>query len=133
MGAQGTTTVDFGTFPGKSDASVDVTGQAAIVGTSLVEAWLYPAPTADHSADEHLLETMKVVAGNIVAGVGFTIYALNTSQLNEPLQSAGAGHPKNGLGAPGTVSQPARGFAPAERGGMGTRLYGQWTVAWVWN
>jgi hypothetical protein len=35
MGAQGQTTIDFGAFPGKSDASVAVTGQAAIVAGSL--------------------------------------------------------------------------------------------------
>lgn len=82
MGAQGTAVLDFGAFPGQSDAAVVVTGQAGIVAGSLVEAWIRPVVSADHSADEHLVETLKVVAGNIVAGTGFTIYGLNTSQLS---------------------------------------------------
>lgn len=126
MGASGTTTVNFGAFPGTSDTSVAITGQATILAGSLVEAWIFPAATADHTADEHLAETIKIVAGLVVAGVGFTIYALNTSQVNEPLV------------APGVA-----GFRPAATtvfgapdpsvGGQGTRLYGQWSVAWVWS
>lgn len=107
MGAQGTTTVDFGAFPGKSDATATVTGQAAIVSGSLVEAWMRLVATADHSADEHWVETIQIDAGNISAGVGFTIYARNTSELNEPIVSL--------------------------MGGKGTRLYGLWTVNWAWN
>jgi hypothetical protein len=73
--ATGTTTVDFGAFPGATDTSVAVTGQTGIVSGSLVEAWLRPVATADHSADEHWVEEIQVTAGNIVAGTGFTIYA----------------------------------------------------------
>jgi hypothetical protein len=126
MGAQGTTTLDFGAFPGKSDASVTVTGQTAISGTSLVEAWLYPSATSDHTADEHLLETIRVVAGNIVAGTGFTIYGLNTSQINEPLETPGASEFRS-------ASTSVYGLTGNSVGGTGTRIYGQWTVAWVWN
>ena len=75
MGAQGTATIDFGAFPGKADTSVAVTGQTGILSGSLVEAWIQPAATADHSADEHMVENIRVVAGSIVAGTGFTIYA----------------------------------------------------------
>lgn len=77
---KGTTTIDFGAFPGKCDTSAAVTGQAAIVAESLVEAWLRPVATADHSADEHMVEALKVVAGNISAGTGFTIYGHSTWQ-----------------------------------------------------
>ena len=75
MGAQGTVTLDFGAFPGKSDASVAVTGQAAIVGTSLAEAWIVPAATVDHTADEHMVEPIQVYVRDVVAGTGFTIHA----------------------------------------------------------
>lgn len=126
MATQGTTTIDFGAFPGASDASVNVTGQAGILGTSLVEAWLYPSATADHSADEHMLETIKVTAGNIIAGTGFTIYAINTSQLNEPLETPGASKFRS-------VAGTSYGFTGNSIGGAGTRIYGQWTAAWVWN
>jgi hypothetical protein len=126
MGAQGTTTVNFGTFPGGQDASVAVTGQATILAGSLVEAWLYPSATVDHSADEHLVETISVMAGNVVAGVGFTIYAQNTSNAVEQLAIAGV-----------TGFRPAAtsvyGSPAPSVGGKASRIYGQWTVAWVWN
>jgi hypothetical protein len=87
VGGRGTALVDFGAFPGTSDASVVVTGQAGIQAASVVKAWILPAATSDHSADEHLLETLEVFAGNIVAGTGFTIYGVNfnpPSQIDNP-------------------------------------------------
>lgn len=105
MATTGTGTLDFGAFPGASDASLIITGQGAILAGSLLEAWIRPVATADHSADEHMVETLKIFAGNIVAGTGFTIYGYNTNQINEGGSACG----------------------------MGTRIYGQWTVAWVWN
>ena len=71
----GTTVVDFGTYPGNPDASVTISGQTGIVAGSLVEAWLVATATADHSIDEHWVDSPHIVAGNIVPGVGFTIYA----------------------------------------------------------
>lgn len=82
MGDRGTAVLDFGSFPGTSDASVVVTGQAGIVSGSLVQAEIRPVDSVDHSAQEHMLETIKVWGGNIVAGTGFTIYGFNTSQLS---------------------------------------------------
>ena len=93
MAAQGTVTINFGNFSGSTDTSVVVTGQAGITAGSLVEAWVFPVATTEHNADEHFVDPPFVMAGNIVAGVGFTIYA----------------RAKN------------------------NRLYGQYTVAWVWN
>ncbi len=81
---QGTATINFGAFPGASDTSVAVTGQTGIVADSLVRAWIRPVATADHSADEHWVETLDVMAGNIVAGTGFTIYGKNTSTVFDP-------------------------------------------------
>lgn len=92
--ATGNATLDFGAFPGSSDTSIAVTGQTGITTSSFVEAWLVPAATADHSADEHVVETIKVIAGNIVNGTGFTIYGVNT--------------------------------------GNNSRIYGSWSVSWVW-
>lgn len=101
MGDRGTAVLNFGSFPGKSDTSVAVTGQSGIVSGSLVEAWIRPVDSVDHSSDEHRAETLKVMAGDIVAGVGFTIFGMNSGQVSQP-------------------------------NGQGTRLYGQWNVAWVW-
>ena len=112
----GTATLDFGAFPGASDASVAVTGQAGILSGSTVNAWLRPAATADHTADEHLAETLLIFSGNIVAGTGFTIYGVNYSTLFEPV-TAGRGLPGGG----------------GQAGGTGTRIYGQWSVSWSWS
>jgi len=73
-GNVGTATLNFGAFPGASDTSLAITGQSGIVAGSVVDAWIRPVATAEHSADEHWVESVKIVAGNIVAGVGFTIY-----------------------------------------------------------
>jgi len=129
MATQGTAVLDFGAFPGKSDTSVAVTGQAGIVSGSLVEAWIRPVATADHSADEHMLETLKVFAANIIAGTGFTIYGFNTSEISEhepPQFLINQGQPLAGV--------RQAGHWPANYSeGKGTRIYGQWTVAWVWD
>jgi hypothetical protein len=130
MAGQGTATLDFGAFPGASDASVAVTGQAGILAGSLVEAWLFPAATADHTADEHWVETIEVMAGNVVAGTGFTIYGINECQLTEPLTPKGTGR-NNVTLAGGLVSSSN---AQAQMiGGKGTLLYGKFNVAWAWN
>lgn len=115
-GSSGTTTVDFGAFPGKSDTTATITGQASILAGSIVNAWIVPTATADHSADEHWCETIDVCAGNISAGTGFTIYAKNTSQLNET-----------------PVGQTSANWAKAGKVGKGTKLYGQFTVHWQWS
>ncbi len=75
MGAQGHTTIDFGAAPGTGGQSITttITGQGAIVASSDVEAWIRCQDSADHSADEHFVENIRVRAGNIVAGVGFDI------------------------------------------------------------
>lgn len=81
MASQGTAVIDFGAFPGKMDASVTITGQAGIVSGSLVEAWIRPVASSDHSIDEHRIESLKVVANDIVAGTGFTITGYNVNQV----------------------------------------------------
>jgi hypothetical protein len=73
VATQGSVTLDFGAS-GATDVALAVTGQTGIVAGSLVDAWLMPAATLDHSVDEHRVEELEVMAGNIVAGTGFTIY-----------------------------------------------------------
>lgn len=110
MAGQGTTVVDFGAFPGKSDVSLAVTGQTSILSGSLVEAWVSLTATADHSSDEHQLEQLRVRAGAVSAGVGFTLYASCDSVLFEPASAASR---VSGLSEP--------------------RLYGQFNINWAWN
>lgn len=115
MGAQGTATLDFGAFPGAADASVTVTGQAAILSGSLIEAWILPADTTDHTAGEHIIDPPIVIAANIVAGTGFTIYG--TAPNADGGDGIGGGV-ESGSTNPRT-SNPV--------------CYGQWNIAWVWN
>ena len=122
----GVTTIDFGAFPGSSDTKVTVTGQAGILATSKVKAYRIATDTVDHSADEHWVETIDVMAGNIVAATGFDIYAKNTNNLAEPTLEQWA---DTRLAGPGTGIKQIR---PDNGGGKGTRLYGQYTIAWEW-
>lgn len=109
--AQGTTTLDFGEFPGKTDATAVITGQTSILSGSLVEAWILPTATADHSADEHWVDPPELYAGNVVAGTGFTVYGV-VKKRAEIGPTTDSTRIKN-------IDMP--------------RVYGQWTVAWVWN
>jgi hypothetical protein len=77
MGASGTVSLTFGALPGSSDASVAVTGQSTIGSGSLPEAWVLPIATSDHTADEHVAEGLRLYTGNVIAGTGFTVYAVH--------------------------------------------------------
>jgi hypothetical protein len=118
MGAQGTAIVDFGPFPGQSDAIITVSAPGILAG-SLVEAWIEPTSTSTvngtHSPDEHMIETLGVWAdqSSIVPNVSFNVHMFNKSQLDEGLTTEGS---------PGS-----------QIGGIGTRIYGPWQVGWVWN
>lgn len=79
--ATGTALLNFGAFPGAADASVPVTGQGAIAAGSLVEAWVRPEATAEHTHDEHVIDPPRIVAGNIQAGTGFTIYGFTANHV----------------------------------------------------
>ena len=133
----GTALLDFGVFPGTSDASLAITGQTDIVAGSSVEAWIRPVATADHTVEEHLVETLRVFAANITAGVGFTIYGVNTSQLNEPSPP----EPKPLFQLRTTSNTAVLWTAmPADAGegragdrtSNGTRIWGLWSCSWAW-
>lgn len=123
--ATGEIEVDFGAFPGLSDASIAVTGQATILTSSNIGAWIKPKDTTDHSIDEHIVETLEVYAHTIVAGTGFTVTVKNTSQINEPLERIMQN--RNKAAATVVVSETA-----PDIGGNGTRIYGKWNIGWAW-
>jgi hypothetical protein len=75
MATQGSTTINFGAFPGDTNVSLDITGQTGITAGAEVDAWLTATATGAHSIDEHVVDGPIVIAGNVQAGVGFTIYA----------------------------------------------------------
>ena len=72
MASQGTATINFG---GKETTASVAVSSPAITGSQLVEAWVFPYATATNTADDHWVEDMTITAGNVQAGVGFTIYA----------------------------------------------------------
>jgi hypothetical protein len=72
MAVQGTTTVNFGS--GSDSAQVVITGQTSITTANIVSAEIMPAVTANNGVDEHWVEDLTCMAGNIVGGTGFTIY-----------------------------------------------------------
>lgn len=136
-GFAGTATIDFGAFPGSSDASVVITGQPLIAANSVVQAWIRPEATADHTDTEHMVETIQVFAGSIVAGTGFTIYAFNYSQVNEPVIPPNVSEATYFLNGPNNMVIKNITFGKEGQknygGGIGTRIYGQWKVAWRWS
>ncbi len=128
----GTSIVDFGSG-GASDASLVVTGQTAILAGSLVYCWIKPEATDDHSADEHMVETLKVFASDVVAGVGFTLHVLNTSEI------VAAGIPElalrgrsSGAGAAPGGGRAARNNLP-NLGGTASLITGKWSVGWFYT
>ncbi len=79
-GAAGNAIVNFGA--GSDTAQVSVTGQAGLLATSIVSAWIPGIASAEHSADEHIVEEIQASAHSIVASTGFTITARTR---NKPL------------------------------------------------
>ena len=76
MANSGSATLNFGAT--LTDSTSLQIADTNILVTSLVDAWIVPAQTVAHTADEHWVENFKVMAGNIVPGVGFTIYGVAT-------------------------------------------------------
>jgi hypothetical protein len=101
-GAAGQTTIDFGAVPGVSHVSLNVSSPGIEVG-SLVEAWLVPVATNDHSADEHVVDGPLIFAHINSPGVGITIHARVKDHGSSPV--------------------PIPGPDPV--------CYGKWTVGWV--
>jgi hypothetical protein len=116
MGAQGAVEVDFGAFPGAVEKETDV-ATAGVVVTSLVEAWLVPKATADHTVDEHIAEDQQLDVqgrylsdGNIRIRVGINDRE-HMGQVNYQLSTDPSAKP----------------------GAQQSLTYGKWNVGWVWN
>lgn len=127
----GTSIIDFG--GGAPMATLVVTGQPAILAGSLVYCWIKPEATTDHSVGEHIVEDIKVVASDVVAGTGFTIYGLSPGPLTTPDLS-----PLALLGRTSGTGQ-AFGKGQADRAlnapvpGRVANLTGKWSVGWFYT
>ena len=67
----GLVTLNFGAFPGSASATVTFAAPTPADANSQLNAWVTPVATADHSADEHIVDPPRVVAsldglGNVV-------------------------------------------------------------------
>lgn len=128
-GTLGLAEIDFGALPGSNHATIAITGQDGILSTSIVQAWIMPAATDDHTSDEHLAESIRVVAGDISEGVGFSIHGFNTNELIPP--------PPVTLGRfLGAGQFTGAGKQDVQRrniGGINAMLYGKFKVAWRWQ
>ena len=82
--AIGTATINFGAHPGSNEASIVVTGQAAISATSKVEAWVMGDDTSsNHTANDHryLEQYASLTCGTPTAATGFTVYGRSIHKL----------------------------------------------------
>lgn len=79
----GTATINFGAYPGSNEASVVVTGIAAIGASAKAEAFFMRSTSADHTANDHSYAAMLtgLSCGDVVAATGFTIYARSSEKL----------------------------------------------------
>lgn len=86
---QGTSTIDFGAFPGANEASVVVTGQGAISATSKAEAFVMGDDSVGtHTASDHryFAALVGLTCGTPTANTGFTIYARSTEKIQGQFQ-----------------------------------------------
>ena len=81
-GAKGTATLSFGAAPGTNVCFIAVTGQTAILSSSVPQAWMGADSTADHNSEEHKLVPVKLTCGSVIAGTGFTIFAVTEWRLS---------------------------------------------------
>jgi hypothetical protein len=129
---RGLAEVDFGAFPGAVQAQVAVTGQAGIVATSAVRAWIKPDTTPEHSPDEHLVAAgqLDVVCTDIVPATGFTIQVLARWQGTTPLLIDGPAATQNTNATAGLNTRAAP-FGPGTLPGPPANLhYGRYALAW---
>src|SRR5690348_647239 len=80
----GTATIDFGSISSpKTETSVTVTGQTGLLGdsSSRIEAWVRGEATTEHSVDEVVAHTPRVLA--VPNGAGQFIIRAWAHQLRE--------------------------------------------------
>lgn len=83
-GAQGSANLNFGAAPGTSQVSVAVTGQASLIASSSIQAYIQGNDiTPDHTAYEHqfLGNYVKCLISDVIAGTGFTIQSMTELRL----------------------------------------------------
>lgn len=122
MGAQGTSSLDFGAFPGSNVAYTDVAA-AGVISTSAIEAWIRPEASADHTDTDHVAAAMNVIA-QFVSNDNIRIYGINTNDVIPPLEPVMDTRP------PLTIVGRPQVRLDRQNSPM---LVGVYNVWWVWN
>jgi hypothetical protein len=78
----GSTTIDFGAWPGSNEASVAVTGQTGISASTPVEAWLMAEAAGTHTLQDatYAARFISLTVG-APSGTSFTIYARSEHKM----------------------------------------------------
>lgn len=131
----GSTTVDFGAFPGSTMATVTITGQTSLLTSSVIRAWIPgKALPGGFTADEHVIagSLVDVVCSDIIAGTGFTIYVLCRDMGGSPLTIPAAATYQQ---ASATIAQNTRlnSGLPSQGGQTINTLWGTYNVDWSWS
>lgn len=133
-GASGNAELNFGAFPGSYHATVAVVGQGGIGAGSSVQVQMRPVASAEHSADEHMLEGVRLFASTIVPGVGFTINGFAEGFPYE--HSDRLGHRSHSvrdrLGS-GSVTGAKKQIGVQPSFNIAPRAYGRFNVSWRWS
>ena len=114
----GTAVLDFGTFPGSNVAYVDV-ATAGVISTSIIDAWIRPVASADHTDTDHIAAQIRVT-GVYVSDNNIRVYGINANDVTPPLEPQPAATPK----LRGVLVRTERQAAPM--------LVGQFNVNWSW-
>lgn len=110
----GVATINFGAFPGAPSAQLTIAASDVDDPNAVIDAWIVPIATADHSADEHSADPPLVSAQ--VVGVTLVINAF-ASGRDKPVP---AGTP---FGQTTTSQMPIGEQQPMP--------YGAWSVGWA--
>jgi len=81
LNMKGTATIDFGATPG-TNVVVTAVADVNVTALSAITVFMESDSTATHNAIEHQIAPIKLTAGDIVAGVGFNIYAVSDWRLD---------------------------------------------------
>ena len=80
---KGTAVIDFGSFPGSNQASVNITGQGSILSSNVANAKIRQEATLDHTINDHNYIALftNITCSQPSDGVGFTINVTSEYQL----------------------------------------------------
>ena len=112
----GVATINFGAFPGAASAQTTIAASDIDDPNAVIDAWIVPIATADHTADEHSADPPLVSAQ--VSGGNLVINAFPSGR-DKPIPSGTA------FGQTATSQMPVGEQQPTP--------YGAWSVAWAFS